>query len=207
MYKVLIVEDDPMARMLFELFVKESQNYQLIASIDNADLTDIYCLGEKIDLIIMDIRTAAYSNGLEASKRIKEKYPTIKIIIVTSMPEYSYLEKAKKIGVDSFWYKEVNKEPFYTLMDRTMEGEHIYPDTTPVVKIGNALSTEFTKRELEILKELTSGATNQMIADKLCITIRTVKAHITHLQEKTGFMNRTELAVKARESGLVINDE
>ena len=123
------------------------------------------------------------------------------------MPEYSYLERAKKIGVDSFWYKQVVEEGFFDLMDRTMAGEKIFPDSTPELKLGNASSTEFTERELEVLKELMTGDSNNDIADRLSISVSTLKTHLQNLQDKTGFRNRTELAVKAREIGLVINDE
>lgn len=208
-FKVLIVEDDPMARQLFEMFINQSDRYELVSSIDNADMADLYCDSgrKKIDLILMDIRTAMYANGLDAAERIKKKNPGIKIIIVTSMPEYSYLQRAKDIGVDSFWYKEVVSESFYDLIDRTMNGEHIFPAQTPEVSLGLAKSTELTGREVEVLKELISGASNAEIADTLHMSVRTVKAHIQHMQEKTGFTNRTELAVRARETGFVINDE
>ncbi len=206
-YNVLIVEDDPMARQLFSMFITQSDKYEIYQAIENADLADIYCEGGKVDIIIMDIRTSLKANGLDAAERIKKRYPKIKIVIVTSMLEQSYLFRAKEIGVDSFWYKEVTSEPFYLLLDRTMAGENVYPTNTPVVKIGLANSDEFTDRELEVLRELTAGKTNSEIANKLFVSERTVKAHIQHMLEKTGFKNRTELAVKAREKGIAISDE
>ena len=205
-YRVLIVEDDPMAQQLFGMFVSQSERYELVDAIESAEFADIYCERRSIDLILMDIRTAMHANGLDAAERIKKKYPKTKIIIVTSMPEQSYLKRAREIGVDSFWYKEVRKEPFYVLMDRTMEGEHIFPDSAPRISLGNADSSEFTERELEVLRELTTGASNSEIAGRLYISERTVKSHLQHMLEKTGYSNRTELAVKARESGLVISD-
>ena len=196
MYNVLIVEDDSMIRQLLEMFIKESDGYTLAAAIDNADLAPLYCAKNDVDLVLMDIRTAMRANGLDAAERIKQKHPNIKVIICTSMPEYSYLERAKKIGVDSFWYKQVVEEGFFDLMDRT-----------PELKLGNASSTEFTERELEVLKEIMTGDSNNDIADRLSISVSTLKTHLQNLQDKTGFRNRTELAVKAREIGLVINDE
>ncbi len=206
MIRVLIVEDDPMTRQLLELLISQSDKYEEVAAIDDAALAPVYCLNGDVDLILMDIRTAMRANGLDAAEKIKEKYPDIKVIICTSMPEYSYLERAKKIGVDSFWYKEVIKEDFFDLIDRTMAGEHIYPDDTPELMLGKASSKDFTDRELEVLKEIMNGASNQEIAEKLYMSVSTLKTHLQHLQEKTGYRNRTELAVRAREIGLVIND-
>lgn len=107
----------------------------------------------------------------------------------------------------AFGNKEVSSEPIIELMDRTMNGERVFPDTTPKIKFGNAMSTDFTERELEVLRELTSGDTNTEIAKRLYIAPGTVKNYIQYMLEKTGFKSRTELAVKAREAGLVILDD
>ena len=88
-----------------------------------------------------------------------------------------------------------------------MKSERVFPDTTPKIKFGNAMSTDFTERELEVLRELTSGDTNTEIAKRLYIAPGTVKNYIQYMLEKTGFKSRTELAVKAREAGLVILDD
>lgn len=206
MYNVMVVEDQAMPRQLFEAFISMSDSYNLVHSIKNADMADIYCEKSEIDLILMDVCTELNSNGLEAAKRIKERFPDIKIIIVTSMPEFSYLERAREIGVDSFWYKEVSEEPILSLMDRTMAGERVYPDATPDVSFGLIKSNELTERELLILRELISGDTNAEIAEKLCMSQYTVRDYIQTLLSKTGFRTRTELAVRARESGIVILD-
>ncbi len=207
MYNVMVVEDQAMPRQLFEAFIAMSDKYTLVHSIKNADMADVYCEKSDIDLILMDVCTELNSNGLDAAERIKAKHPEIKIIIVTSMPEFSYLERAKKIGVDSFWYKEVSEEPILSLMDRTMAGESIYPDKTPDVKFGLIKSSDLTEKELVILRELTNGDTNAEIAEKLDISQYTVRDYIQIIMEKTGFRTRTELAVRARASGIVIADK
>lgn len=207
MYNVMVVEDQAMPRQLFEAFISMSDRFNLVHSIKNADMADIYCEQSRIDLILMDVCTELNSNGLEAAERIKQKHPEIKIIIVTSMPEVSYLERAKTIGVDSFWYKEVSEEPILELMDRTMAGESIYPDSTPAVSFGNIKSTDLSKREIQVLREVIMGFTNAEIAERLNISQHTVRDYIQVIMEKTGYRTRTELAVKARETGIIIPDK
>lgn len=206
MTKVLIVEDDPMARKLLEIFVSESDRYTVAHTIDSASMAELYCIKHEIDLILMDVCTAMNANGLDAAAKIKSSFPEIKIIIITSQPECSFIDRARMIGVDSFWYKESTAEKVISVMDRTMSGESVYPDTTPMLRLGNALSVDFTDKELEVLRELTGGEPDAVIADKLHMSLRTVKAHIQNMRDKTGFRNRTELAVRARECGLVINE-
>ena len=206
MYNVLIVEDDPMARKLMEIFVSTSDQYHLVPSLDSAAMAELYCMTNRVDLILMDVCTAMDANGIEAAEKLKKKYPETKIIIITSQPEYSYIAHARKIGVESFWYKEPTAEALLKVMDRTMAGESIYPDSAPVTRLGAALSDDFTERELEVLRELVSGKTDAAIAETLCLSVTRVKQHIQRIREKTQFANRTELAVRARESGLVIGD-
>ena len=206
MVNVLIVEDDPMARKLLEIFVSTSDQYHLLPSLDSAAMAELYCMTNRVDLILMDVCTALDANGIEAAEKLKKHYPQIKIIIITSQPEYSYIAHARKIDVESFWYKEPTAEALLKIMDRTMAGESIYPDSAPVTRLGAALSDDFTERELEVLRELVSGKTDAAIAETLCLSVTRVKQHIQRIREKTQFANRTELAVRARESGIVIGD-
>ena len=203
-YKVLLVEDDPMARQLIEMFIKNSEGYSFEGAITSAAMADVFLCKHKVDLVLMDVCTAMNANGIDAAEQIKRKMPEVKIIVITSQPEHSYIERAKKARVDSFWYKTVISQEFITLLDKTMAGEHIYPDVTPTLTLGNALSQEFTDRELDVLRLLVAGERDADIAEQLGITLPTVKKHITNMKDKTGLRNRTELAVRARDAGLVI---
>lgn len=207
MTKVAIVDDQNITRQFFSYFIKDSEEFELVATLKDGEEAINYCKRNPLDLILMDIVMVGGMNGLDAAKKIKAFKPDIKIIIITSMPEVSYIERAREIGVDSFWYKELEEVPILTVMERTMKGEHIYPDSTPELMIGNAKSTEFTDIELEILREVTTGATNKEISEKLFVSPATVNYYINDLLVKTGYKNRVQLAVKARLEGLVISDE
>ena len=203
-YKVLIVDDQIISRQLFESFVAASDKYELAASVETAKYADAYCARGKVDLVIMDVVMNDGSNGLDTAARIKASYPKTKIIVVTSMPDAAFLKRAREIGVDSFWYKEVQEAPMLEVMDRTMAGEHIFPDSPPVASIGMAKSTEFTERELDVLRHLAEGLTDKEIADALQLSVTTVRYHVNNLISKTGSSSRTELAVNAVRSGIAI---
>lgn len=203
MTKVLIVEDDPMAQKLLETFIENSQRYQIVGSIASAGFAETYCHKHPVDLILMDVCTALGVSGLEVAAKIKARKPQIKIIIITSQPECDFIHRAKVGSVDSFWYKSSDENEILELMDRTMAGESIYPDATPRLQIGYAWSTEFTPRQLEVLRELTSGDTNVEIGKRLGISATTVRDYVQQMLEMTGLQNRTSLAVAADKSGLV----
>ena len=201
---VMVVEDQTMPRQLFETIVKSDEKLGLAVSIDNAEIADICCARHGVDLVLMDVVTKNGASGLAAAEKIKAANKTVKIIIVTSMPEYSFVERAKKIGVEGFWYKDFSKEPILSLINRVLAGEIVYPDDTPKVSLGLADSGEFTERELEILREVTGGFTNAEIAEKFGISEKRVRNLVAGMLDKTGFRSRTELAVRAREAGIVI---
>lgn len=203
-FNVMIVDDQNMARLLFESYIKNDPRYHLVYALDTAELADIYTAKFKIDLIIMDVVMKTGISGLDAAERIKKNSPDTKIIIVTSMPEVSYIDRARVIGVEGFWYKELEQEALLSVCDRVMAGETVYPEKTPAVKLGFADSSEFTEREFAVLRELTTGCSDQEIAERLNISYNTVRSHISHMLDKTGFTSRTALAIQARISGLVI---
>ncbi len=205
MINVLIVEDDPMASQLLEVYLEKSENYNHVQTVESAMFAEAVCKLKAVDLVLMDVCTALNANGLDAAANIKKNLPHIKIIIITSQPECSFLDRAREAGVESFWYKNGAASELIQVMDRTVSGECVYPDNTPIIKLGEATSEKLTDREVEVLREVVAGETDAAIAEKLHMSLRTVKQHIQSMREKTGFRNRTELAVKARESGLVIN--
>ena len=206
-YQVMVVEDQKMPKDLFVHMISESDKYEVALTLENASIADVALLKYDIDLILMDVITENGANGLVASEKIKKSYPDIKIIIVTSMPEFSYLERAKNIGIEGFWYKEGTDESILSIMDRVMNGEIVYPDKTQKVTVGLATSEEFTYRELEILRLMTGGYSNVEIAQRLKVSPGVIKNHVANMLVKTGFRSRTQLAVRARETGLVILDE
>lgn len=203
-YKVLVVDDQAMPRQLFDSMIRSSQEFELVACISSAKMADLYCATGDVDLILMDVVMNDGSNGIDISAKLKKSYPEVKIIIMTSMPDANFLAKAKAAGVESFWYKEVQDTPMLDIMSRTMKGEHIFPDMAPDVRLGMAMGSEFTDREMEVLRQLVRGYTDKEIADVLNMSYHTVRFHINSLLGKTGCVSRTELAIRATQCGIVV---
>ena len=200
--RVLIVDDQFIPRQFFENTVRLSDRYVLAASLDTALYADAWCAGGGVDLILMDVVTNDGTNGLEAAARIKKSYPKVRVIIVTSLPDALFLQKAKAAGVDCFWYKELQEDPLLEVMDRTMAGERIWPDKPPEARLGMAKAGDFTDRELAVLRLLAKGLSDREIAEQLHMGFTTVRYHVDNLMEKTGQSSRTGLAVNAVLSGI-----
>ena len=187
MTRVLIVDDQRTAREVMEIAVKQSNNYTIERTIADAGNAYLHCMNGTVDLILMDVYTLDGENGIEAAAKIKKDFPHIKIIIVTSMPEESFIRKAREAGCESFWYKDVGVEDLLTVMDKTMAGKSVYPDDVPVIKIGLAKSTDFTKRELDVLRELVNGHSQKDTANRLGIKYESVRTHLKSILAKTGY--------------------
>lgn len=205
MVKVMIVEDQPMVRLAMEQYLASGKCYQTVASISNTAMAEAVCRKCGADLILMDICTEEDESGLAAAKKIKKALPWVKIVMITSMVEFGFLEKAKEAGADSFWYKDATPEELLAVMDRTMEGESVYPDTTPEVMVGTAKSCEFTRAEIEVLRLVVEGKSYKRIAENLGISHETVKWHISNMLRKTNFDSKTKLAVAVTQKNLIIN--
>lgn len=205
-YKIMIVDDQFVSREMFKLYISQCPDYEVAYCVDTAMFADTYVLNTKLDLVIMDILMQDGSNGLDAAEKIKKLKPELKIIAVTSMPEVSWMDRAKEIGIESFWYKEGSEDTILEIIERTLNGESIYPDETPEFKLGQVSSSQLTPREIQVLRLLTTGVGNDEIASKLGISENTVKTHIAHLLSKTGFKTRTQLAIQSRITGFVIED-
>lgn len=205
MKNVMIVEDQKMIRSILEGYNNKAAGFYLAASIEGAEQAYEICETAEIHLILMDVQTAHRENGLVAVERIKKVYPDIKIVVVTSLVDAGLLEQAKRTGADSLWYKDTDEETLMDVISRTLAGERIFPDRPPVVEIGTAKSTEFTKAELRVLRCLVKGMPYPRIAEKLNMEVVTVKYHVTNMLQKTNLKNKLQLAVAVSDAKFVVD--
>lgn len=204
--RVLVVDDHLITRSFFEGTVRSSSGYALAASLASAQEAVVWCRTHSVDLIILDVLMKSGIDGLAAARIIKREHPEVRIILTTSTAEARWLEEAREIGAEAFWFKNYGDTPLLEIMDRTMAGERNYVDVTADIRLGQATRGELTEREMDVLRELISCAPNEQIAEHLGVSLNTVKTHIRHLLEKTGFTDRLELAINASKTGIVVSD-
>lgn len=193
MTSVLIVEDQRMPRENMEHLVEDSGRYRRVASLSTAEMALAQCARHTVDLVLMDVCTKGSRDGIDVAAEIKAWYPETKVIIITSMVEESYLKRAKAAGAESFWYKDVSPESLLEVMDRT-----------PETRLGQVSSTQLTPREIEVLRLVCEGLEYEEIAAELGISSRTVKRFVSSLLEKTGYSNRTRLAIAVTKKNFIL---
>ena len=195
MTRVLVIDDQRIAREYMENIVQNGAGYELAGSLSKADLAETVCRRSKVDLVLMDVCTSGTKDGIDAAAELRIRFPELKIIVVTSMVEESFIKRAKEAGADSFWYKEISPEDLITVMDATMQGERIWPGETPAVKLGVTTSNDFTATEIKVLRLVCEGLEYSEIAERLNYTKDNVKYHVRNVLQKTGYANKTQLAI------------
>lgn len=201
--RVLIVDDSKFFSETM-LHTLEDHGFKVMGTLENAANAVVACLGGTIDLVLMDICTADDESGLAAAARIKRARPRTRVVIMTSMPEHTFIRKARAAGCDGFWYKEYGNAGLMEVIGQAMRGEPVYPEETPEVTIMNASSRALSARELDVIHRLASGYTYNEIAESLDISTNTVKYHVKNLLAKTGCRNALQLAVEAVTKRLVL---
>ena len=204
MINVLIVDDSRIARKIMEYELKAMPEYKILTFIEDAENAKPICMSTKVDLILMDVCTASDSSGLKAAADIKKSCSDIKIIITTSMPEYTFIMKAKMAGCESFLYKDYGNIGLREVIERTMKGERVYPDKTPDVDIHGVPISQFTPAQLRVLRELAMGLSQEEVAKKLCLSRSVIKGHISHMCEKTNTSKTLQLVTEAIEKRVIL---
>jgi len=172
--RVVVADDQNISRGFFKMYVRAAIRYELLAGLRTAEDAAVYVDMHETDLLILDVMMQDGMDGLTAAETIKRKHPEIRIILTTSASETSWEEKARAIGIESFWYKEYDSHSLIEIMDRTMNGESVYPGDAPRVPFGAVTRADLTDRELDILRELTGSLTNEEIAEKAEVSSSTV---------------------------------
>ena len=204
MKKVLIVEDQALARSYLISCVEKCADCEVACALTCAETAPQKCDEDDIALVLMDICTERDSDGLAAAEKIKKQHPSIKVVMVTSMLEGRFLDRAKQIGADSFWYKDAPSEDLVSVIEGTLAGKEYWPDSTPHVQLGHALSCDLSDQELETLRLLCEGNSNAEIAEKLNIAESSVRTYINRMLTKTGYESRTRLVIAAVSKRLIV---
>ncbi len=207
MHKVLIVDDQKSSRELMRYVISDSKDFVTAGFLEDSEKTVEFCEANAVDLILMDIHTGGKESGIINAKKVKEKYPQIKIVIVTFMVQQRHIEEARKAGVEGFWYKDHGTTTLLEVINKVMQGESVYPDKIPVITIGLAKTSDFTKQELAVLKMKVNGYSHAETCEKLGITRSTLNFHITNLKGKTGYDNILKLVMDVSAKKFIIADE
>ena len=204
---VVIVDDEIISRGYMELSIEPSRVYEVEASLPSADSALEWLEDNSApDLLILDVMMKSGIDGLSAARVVRDKYPQMKIIIVTSMADTDWIGEARRIGVDAFWFKTYSEISLLEVMDLVMAGETVYPGQMPQVSLGDLPAERLTPRQRTLLRMMVDGLSNREIAEEMGVSPHTVKENVDTLMDKTGIHSRTALAAQASHLNVVVSD-
>ena len=192
MYKTLIVDDHASMCDSLTLALEGTGEFMIVGQLPRADQAEVYCERLRPDLIIMDVCTDAGASGLEATKEIREKYPDVKIIVMSGFDEITYAPRAKEAGAHAFVFKSKSLDYFVEVARGVLQGKTYYPEEKTIpMPMGEA---PLTAREMEVLRLMCARMNNDEIAKELFISESTVRYHKSNMLAKTGFSRVVDLA-------------
>lgn len=204
MINTVLVEDNLYVQKVLKTMIESDERFNLTATFTDAFEAEKLCAYGKADLVLMDVQTQNNHSGLAAGKRIKEASPRTKVVIVTSLVDPDVLKKARNGAADSLWYKDHGTKDIIDVMVRTMNGERIFPDSSPNVTLKDIFSEDLTPKQMKILRYFVKGYTYEEIAQELDMTKRNVRWHLDNIVEKSGYENKYELLIALIDSKLIV---
>ncbi|WP_345948028.1 response regulator transcription factor [Mucilaginibacter sp. PAMB04274] len=207
MIKILLADDHNIVRNgIKSLLDKEADMKILAEAIDGQQALDLLQNSKELpDVILTDVNMPVM-NGMELAAKIKEQFPTVKIIVLSMLDHERYISQAFKAGASGYILKNVSADELTFSIRHICNYNERYLCSelalrmldkmivSPEVNVPeNSENLDLSKREIEVLSLIAQGLTNQEIADKLFTSKRTVEGHRQNLIEKTGTRNTASL--------------
>lgn len=201
MIRIVLVEDQAMLRDSLACTINAQQDMEVVASLANAADALEATRRSGATCALLDVCTENDSSGIVAARLIKDQLPGVRVVVMTGLPEITFVERAREAGVDSFVYKNVGTDELLAIIRSTMEGYSTFPLSKQCI-IPDGV--ELTPVEIDILRLVCESKTRREIAAELYLSEGTVKRHISEILAKTGYDNILRLAGHAVSNGLIV---
>jgi DNA-binding NarL/FixJ family response regulator len=206
--RVVIADDHELARAGLRSMLESDRGLVLVGEASNGVEAVALCKEQRPELALLDVRMPEM-DGLAATRMIRRVSPETRVLIVTAHENPDYLLAALKGGAAGYLLKDVTRHDLLTTIRRVLRGEAVLGGeiaTRTLQQISSqqtrpdGLAPErLTPRERDVLRLVVEGRTNRQIAERLSLSIGTVKIHVEHIIAKLGVSDRTQAAVHAVE--------
>jgi len=203
--KILMADDHPVVRAGIRGMLETQPEFQVVAEAENGREAFEQLEKLKPDVVLMDLRMPEM-DGVEAIGKIKEKYPDINILVLTTYDTDADIVRAVEAGATGYLLKDAPREELFRAVRGTAKGETVL---APVVaarlmgKVRDHGEQALSGREIDVLMLVARGASNQDVAEKLHVSTATVKSHLIQIYQKLGVSDRTAAVTTAIERGII----
>jgi two-component system, NarL family, response regulator LiaR len=206
--RVMLVDDHTVVRSGLGAFLTAFDDFELVGEAASGERAVLLCQQVKPDVVLMDLMMPGM-DGATATKLIREKHPEIQVIALTSFKERDLVEKALQAGAIGYLLKDVSADELAKAIRSAAAGKPtlapeaaqvlIQSTRAPVPKPG----IDLTEREREVLAHMIDGLNNNQIAERLGVSVSTVKFHVSSILSKLNASTRTEAVSIALQNHLV----
>ena len=206
--RVLIVDDHSVVRQGLRSFLDLHQDIQVVGEASGGEEAVDLVGRLSPDIVLMDLVMPGV-DGIEATRQICTRYPGTKVIALTSFLADEQLFPALEAGVSGYLMKDLTPPELARAIRTVHEGKaELHPDAAKKLmdefqdRGGDVSTQELSHREVEVLRLVAKGLTNREIAEKLVISQKTVKVHVSNILSKLNLSDRTQAAIYAIKHGL-----
>ena len=204
--KTLIAEDHTLVSQGLEVMLSMAEGVDLVGVVATGEAAVERAEREQLDVILMDVNLGKAMNGIEATRLVKEKSPSTRVLILTMFTDPGTVAEAVKAGADGYLSKGASKEVVVQAIKDVAEGKSVLdPNVTEGIfgRIGGRDPQALTDRELTVLQELTHGKSTREVAEHIHVSEETVKTYLKQIFRKLAVHDRTEAVAEAFRRGLV----
>jgi NarL family two-component system response regulator LiaR len=204
--RVMLVDDHSVVRSGLGAFLSVNPDLELVGEAENGDEAVVRCGLLQPDVVLMDLMMPG-TDGVTATRLIHEKYPCVRVIALTSFQENALVQGALEAGATGYLMKNVSARELAAAIRSAYEGKMtLSPEAAEVLVHARAQAQEIdclTEREHEVLKLMVDGLSNAEIAERLVVSLSTVKFHIGNILMKLRVDNRVAAVTLAMQNKLV----
>lgn len=212
--RLLLADDHRMVREGLKAFFSPTDQFEVIAEAEDGVEAVDKAVRYQPDVILLDL-IMPKMDGIEAARRIREELPSSKIIIITSSLEESQVIASVRAGASGYLLKDSSPLEIEEAIKMVFRGETAFPSRITSIMVKEltrqdkppSKCTTLTEREIEILKLVAGGLSNQEIADRLFLSVWTVRTYVTGILAKLEVENRTQATLYALREGIVSLEE
>ncbi len=209
---LLIVDDHPLFRQGVRFYLESIPDLELCGEAEHGAEALSFLTKQNVDVVLMDIQMPGL-DGVEITKKIKEEWPDLKVLILTSNSSWDKVYTALKSGASGYILKDAHPEELVAAIKAVATGGS-YLGAQVAIKLLNRVGHEkevlaeklpepLTARELEVLKQIGQGLGNREIAEQLVLSEKTVKTHVANILQKLQVTSRTQAALYAIRQNLI----
>jgi two-component system, NarL family, response regulator LiaR len=205
--RIAIVDDHAMVRSGLAAFLSVADDLELVGEAENGQQALRLCAEERPDVVLMDLVMPGM-DGVQATRAIRERFPDIKVIALTSFPEDRLVQDVLEAGALSYLLKNVGADELARAIRAAREGRSTLAPEAAKILIQRATHAptpghDLSPREREVLALMVQGLSNPDIADRLVVGRSTIKFHVSSILGKLGVQSRTEAVAVAVQHRLV----